>query len=1531
MTPVLPTKLEYRSLVGQGGMGQVHLAFDRERGHEVAIKLLAPPPGADRDEALLLFKQEFWAMASLHHPNLVDAYDYGELADGTPYFTMEYVPGRDLVATQPVGEAEVLAWLPGVVAALGYLHASGYVHGDLKPENIRLREDGLPKLMDLGLLTRTGRAGGSIRGTLAYMAPETIRQTAVDGRADLYGLGAVLYHLLTGEPPFAGKDPMAILRAHLGQPPAPPRERQPELSAALSGAVMRLLSKDRALRFPHAAALLEALGIRGAEATPAGLLGTPVIGREAQQTELAALLVHEQPATRWLVGEAGAGKSRLLQELRAEGQLAGLPVLFARGLGHDAPPYQALVPLLSALVDTPSQTLQRLAPVLVKLLPDAPTLRDAGGPAAPLDGTQERLRLQIAVAELALERHHEALWLVDDWDRLDHASRDLLAFIGRQGAERPWRWVSTGTEAPAGEAEIGLPALSETDVRLMASALLAQDLLPGPVADRIGALSGGQPGGIRALLDHWLRVGALRWTREGWSAGPEHLFEMPGGARVVLDAGFQALDEATRRVARAAAVLGQEGELQGLSALLADGQDAMFGALRALEDAGVLVVEHHADGTAAFRFQRPAHAALLLATCEDAERKTFHQRAARWLARRLGNEPEASSLPLSGVLEAARHHLAGDEPTHATLPWVLAAVRRANAMYELDAAEALLGRALALPDVPERDRLQLEVFKVNAIRHQGRTEEAIAYYRNQDLLARLEAANHPAFLDEAVTYGALLSIKSAYAEALPALDRVMAMADAQGNVASGVRARLFAGRVVYFGGDADRAKAIMAEAVAMARKAGLSSLLASTASFLGYAMAATDPSQTAEGLELLEEAVALNRQLGNLVDTNEVLSLLGNVLIAANRYEEAREAFQTGLDNSRRYGIDLDQVPARVNLGTIALELGDLVTARAEAGLGAQMAGAQGRKFLLGYAQALEGAALVAAGVPAGGADLILRGLALSREIGNRYLELHVLGFWVPALIQMGRLEEALDALALARQIARETQNVEFDVRFERFETQAALIAALASGELDRARQAEVADRIGRLVRRAHASDDDVGLAQALRLEAEWQLFRELPKVAAGTVDEALELARAHGLTGLVAELERLAARICLANGQQAQARTHLEDSLELAKQLGDRPLAVLNEHGLAVLNLDVGRQRDAAEALRALAADLPEAAREAYERLPERAAVLAADAATSHALQDRMGAVLDLMGALTEQSGPVDLDGVLELAVRAMVKIADADRGFLLLYDGVNVSREVFYGMSASESDVYSRNFADQVFYGREPVIMEDVQSDFHLGHQHSVQSLGLRGVVGVPLVAGDQAIGVIIADCRRLNARFGTDQRDMVVTLARQVAQAIVLARRQADQGAELDRLEVIRKLSLATAGRSTFEDFMAPVTRLALEVAGARRAYLLCGDPLACVGAYGTDGLPLPAGAAGLRLDVCQRSFATGRITSEAAPDIFHAVPIVHEGARLGVLGLEGHGPGRAVINLHAKLSGMADLLGAFLANREALAATSLSAPE
>jgi serine/threonine protein kinase len=199
-------------------------------------------------------------VARLSHPNIVTLHDVGyEDQGGWHYLVLEHIPGQDLDRTMterggrlPVHEA--LHAIRGTLSALAFAHARSIVHRDIKPENIMITPDGQVKVTDFGLALARGDVrltkAGMIVGTVLYMAPETITGAPVDPRADLYAVGAVLYELLTGQPPFTGEDPMVILSQVLNVPVAPPRTLEPSISQEVERIVVRLPGQGsrRALR-----------------------------------------------------------------------------------------------------------------------------------------------------------------------------------------------------------------------------------------------------------------------------------------------------------------------------------------------------------------------------------------------------------------------------------------------------------------------------------------------------------------------------------------------------------------------------------------------------------------------------------------------------------------------------------------------------------------------------------------------------------------------------------------------------------------------------------------------------------------------------------------------------------------------------------------------------------------------------------------------------------------------------------------------------------------------------------------------------------------------------------------------------------------------------------------------------------------------------------------------------------------------------------------------------------------------------------
>lgn len=1481
----LPPRYEYRRFLGAGGMGAVHSVFDRELDRELALKTFAPAEGADAAEGRFLFKQEFWAMASLRHPNLVAAYDYGELPDGTPFFTMEAVPGVDLAERPGQTEADVRAWLPGIASALAFLHARGYVHGDLKPENLRLHENGTPKLMDLGLLSRSGRVGGPIRGSLLYLAPEAIRQGAIDGRADLYALGAVLYHLLAGRPPFESEQPMALLRMHLGARP----ERLgalADVSPALESVVMRLLAKEPAERFANAGDLLAALGLAAEGLEAATLLSAPLIGREPVQAAIAALL--DESGMVRLVGAEGSGKSRLLSEARAEAQLRGLNVLAAQGAGTEAPPYQALKPWLKALAAGAGEAQTRLRPVLARVLPEL------GEPAPALEGMQERVRLHAAIAELA-GTLAAPLFVVDDADALDAASAELLAFLSAQATARGWRLLLAGRAEAEGA--VALPPLSEPQVLELARALLGQEALPEAIATSLPVLAGGAPGLAEAILAHWIRTGALLRRAGAWELAPQADLALPGGLQPALEARFAELPDTARVLARVAAGLGAAGELADLTALSGLDAEAFFEALATLEAAEVLVRDE-----TGYRFVRPAQATALAAAWDATERAAWHARAAAHFAR--NRTPDAPDVALEHLLAVARHGLAGTAPL-AAVPWVLAAVRRSLAIFATGPCEKLLDAALASPHLPEEQAFELRILRAQWLRIAGRVDEALALYE-ETLLAPMRARGD---IEHEVTYGILLQLKGRYADALAAFATAINAADTAGAARIGVRARLYAGRVAFFSGETGAAKTHLAAAVRQARALGDSTLLAGALSLYGYLLASSEAARTDEGLALLDEAIALNTALGDLVEAQEARNNQGNVYLAAGRLAEARRAFEACLVLCERMAAPNEAIFAHLNLGAVLLDLGELAAARAHAERALAMSRAQGRKFPEGFALALLGLAAMYQGELGLGAAHVAEGLALAREIKNRYLELAVLIYWIEALLHLGRFDEASGALAAARELAAATHNDEHAAKLARFEA----LHALGTGEPDAAK------RLAALVEASRGAA--VPLAHALT----WQAYALRADAAADApLAEAQTLAETHGLRLLGVQLAWLA-------GVRSGRPEDYEHAAQLACEAGAPLWEAIALAGWGRVDPRARTQRQ--EAPKRLEALLTGADAGAFLAWPERRELLEHTTVVPEVSSDRLHHLTDLMALVSAQP---DLDAVMTRSLAALVEIAQAERGFLLLYEGFEVVRQVFHGMDEAESDAFSTSLAQQVLWSGEPLYVEDAQSDAQLGTKASIQALALRSVVGVPLFDGQQTLGVMLADSRQIHRGFTEADMDLALALARQVAITITNARRLERYKHGYAELECLHRLALATIGVHDLDALMAPIAAEAAALAGAERTVLLLGPELDCRGAYDATGVPL-ARAQDVSHSIARWVYENGEplhLLDAQSDDNFQvqksvmalglrtvlAVPVVHAGRRLGVL----YSDNQRLVEVSPQalhtLARIGELVGAYLSRAE-----------
>jgi predicted ATPase len=284
-------RYEIRSQIGAGGMGEVYLATDSLLGRDVALKVL-PPHFAAEPQRLARFIREARAVSALNHPHILTVHDVGE-ESGTHFIVTELVEGltlREWVREARPSLAELADAARQAALALGAAHRAGIVHRDIKPENLMRREDGFVKVLDFGIakaLAPGDTAGvpadplavtqsGMVLGTVRYMSPEQASGAGLDGRADVWSLGVVLYELAAGRPPFGEDSMTATLVAIMTREPAPLSRLVPHAPDALCRVVERALRKERDERFATAAEMAEALEAVGRAPGQSGEVGAVI-------------------------------------------------------------------------------------------------------------------------------------------------------------------------------------------------------------------------------------------------------------------------------------------------------------------------------------------------------------------------------------------------------------------------------------------------------------------------------------------------------------------------------------------------------------------------------------------------------------------------------------------------------------------------------------------------------------------------------------------------------------------------------------------------------------------------------------------------------------------------------------------------------------------------------------------------------------------------------------------------------------------------------------------------------------------------------------------------------------------------------------------------------------------------------------------------------------------------------------------------------------------------------------------------------
>ncbi|MBI3847490.1 MAG: tetratricopeptide repeat protein [Planctomycetes bacterium] len=981
-------------VLGQGGMGRVLLVRDTAKANGesdlVALKTIAR--GTLESTRVDRLKEEFRLLSTLRHPHLCRVHEFGYAEpERLHYFTSEFVDGVDLLrACDGRPFREVARLIAQVLRALEYLHSRRIVHRDVKPQNVLVRSHGKPDatavLVDFGLSAEVADSPAGTSGTPRYMAPEARSGSSVDPRSDVYSIGVMLHEIVFGDVPRVDDDARAIETRI---------EKEPRrgLPLGLAGFLSKCVDPVADRRFDSAReALVELTQIAElkteleTEETKEGyILSAGMVGREEQLRTLLDAFQSldagaegsparvQDPHVVLVTGEAGAGKSRLLDEFRVLVQLRG--GWFVRASAGDG----------SGLGEVAALRLVRdVAAVVGEQAPALPS--DAN------DGVDERIALSMPSAPSSrvslyeswtrflfdVPRNRSLVVFLDDLHSADATTLEFasyfarnLAMSARPDAKAPHRVRTSNEPSPASSTnqnarvvppilfvvaarndttshatsaftaklirdakpiELELPPLSRTDVARLLAAMLRQTEVPEPFRDRLYALTSGNPLFLTEVMRRLVSEISMPVTGRHLDTDLSALWsiEIPDSLDSVLAARLDRLSAVDRKTAATIALLSRPESAEFLARCIGAETLRIEQRLQSLTRQGILVtIPAPGDsGRTSYRFGNELLRAAITKDLSETERKQVHRRIAS--AYRCDAD-SADALPDS-VFAAVAHHLVRATPGDEAYSLAVEAARRAKTIFAHEAAAAFLRDALSLiesghvslsKDDGERALCKIHRELGDLWKLLGHSERAFAEYEASGAHAIDPGLAAEVRLRRARLYLDTGAVKQACAEAIAAI-RGLPKVDHVRRAS----AMAILGRLAVVRGSHDRARhwAVLGLAE-VGEDVGDDEALVRRELRRVAADALSAKGNYREAIALLEQNIAEEEAAGDIAGAASSENVIGNNWLRVGDYGTAEDCYRRSLDRREAIGDVAGIAACQNNLGIIAGYRNDYVGA----------------------------------------------------------------------------------------------------------------------------------------------------------------------------------------------------------------------------------------------------------------------------------------------------------------------------------------------------------------------------------------------------------------------------------------------------------------------------------------------------------------------------------------------------------------------------------------------------------------------------